>query len=203
MDSTILNLGEDLSGFLATLGQPIEQSAREMTVFELYRRSLVSSGKAGELLGIPRLEFIQRASELGIRHFRFTDDESQAGGSRREQASLSAGHSGTRRLAGPSHGLPQGSAPRIPRAPRCSEKITQFRLTRFAPCTRDLLPPHCGGHAGNCGYHLTLGALKALHRYFRTVRCCGGYSAKRPSRSSLWAMVIQQSAAPVWLKADR
>jgi hypothetical protein len=68
---------------------------------------------------------------------------------------------------------------------------------------RDLLPPHGGGHAGNCGYHLTFGALKALHRYFRTVRCCGGYSAKCPSRSSLWALAIQQSAAPVWLKADR
>jgi len=66
VDSTILNLGEDLSGFLATLGQPIEQTAREMIVFELYRRSLISSGKAAEFLGIPRVEFIQRASELGI-----------------------------------------------------------------------------------------------------------------------------------------
>jgi predicted HTH domain antitoxin len=78
MDSTILDLGEDLSGFLATLGQPIEQTAREMIVFELYRRSLVSSGKAAELLGISRLEFIQRASELGIPYFRFTEDEWQA-----------------------------------------------------------------------------------------------------------------------------
>jgi hypothetical protein len=31
MASPIPNLGEDLSGFLATLGQPIEQAAREMT----------------------------------------------------------------------------------------------------------------------------------------------------------------------------
>jgi hypothetical protein len=69
MVSTILDLGEDLSGFLATLGQPIGQTAREMIVFELYRRSLVSSGKAAELLGIPRLEFIQRTSELGIPYF--------------------------------------------------------------------------------------------------------------------------------------
>ena len=48
MDSTILDLGEDLSGFLATLGQPIRVAAREMIVFELYRRSLVSSGKAAQ-----------------------------------------------------------------------------------------------------------------------------------------------------------
>jgi len=78
MVSTIVDLGEDLSGFLATLGQPTGQMAREMIVFELYRRSLVSSGKAAELLGIPRLDFIQRASESGIPYFRFTDDEWQA-----------------------------------------------------------------------------------------------------------------------------
>jgi predicted HTH domain antitoxin len=78
MDSTMLDLGEDLSGFLATLGQPIEQTAREMIVFELYRRSLVSSGKGAELLGIPRIEFIQRTSELGIPYLRFTGDEWQA-----------------------------------------------------------------------------------------------------------------------------
>jgi predicted HTH domain antitoxin len=78
MDSTILDFGEDLGAFLATLGQPIEQTAREMIVFELYRQSLVSSGKAAELLGIPRLEFIRHTSELGIPYFRFTEDEWQA-----------------------------------------------------------------------------------------------------------------------------
>jgi len=78
MDSTVLDLGEDLSGFLATLGRPIEQTAREMIVFELYRRGLISSGKASELLRIPRLEFVQRTSDLGIPYFRFTEDEWQA-----------------------------------------------------------------------------------------------------------------------------
>ena len=78
MDSTMLDLGKDLGGFLATLGQPIERTAREMIVIELYRRSLVSSGKAAELLGIPRLDFIQRTSELGIPYFRFTEEEWQA-----------------------------------------------------------------------------------------------------------------------------
>jgi predicted HTH domain antitoxin len=78
MDSAILDLGGDLSGFLATLSQPIERTARETIVFELYRRSLVSSGKAAELLGVSRLEFIQRTWELGIPYFRFTEDEWQA-----------------------------------------------------------------------------------------------------------------------------
>jgi len=78
MGSTTLDLGEDLSGFLETLGQPIEQTAREMIVFELYRRGLVSSAKAAQLIGTTRLGFIQRASELGIPYFRFSEDEWQA-----------------------------------------------------------------------------------------------------------------------------
>lgn len=77
MSSTMLELGEELSGFLATLEQPIEETAREMIVFELYRRSLISSGKAAELLEIPRLEFIRRAGESGIPYFRFSEDEWQ------------------------------------------------------------------------------------------------------------------------------
>jgi len=77
MASTNLDLGEELGGLVATLGQPVEQAAREMIVLELYRRSLISSGKAAELLGVPRIHFIQRASELGIPYFRFTDEEWQ------------------------------------------------------------------------------------------------------------------------------
>jgi predicted HTH domain antitoxin len=73
--STNLDLGEELGGLVAKLGQPVEQAAREMIVLELYRRSLISSGKAAELLGVPRVQFIQRASELGIPYFRFTEEE--------------------------------------------------------------------------------------------------------------------------------
>jgi len=77
MASTSLDLGEELGGLVAKLGQPVEQAAREMIVLELYRRSLISSGKAAELLGVPRVQFIQRASELGIPYFRFTEEEWQ------------------------------------------------------------------------------------------------------------------------------
>ena len=78
MASTNLELGEELGGLLAKLGQPVEQTAREMIVLELYRRGLISSGKAAALLGIPRLDFSRHASELGIPYFRFTEDEWQA-----------------------------------------------------------------------------------------------------------------------------
>jgi predicted HTH domain antitoxin len=78
MASTHLDLGEELGALVAELGQPVERAGREMIVLELYRRSLISSGKAAALLGISRLDFIQRASELGIPYFRFTEDEWQA-----------------------------------------------------------------------------------------------------------------------------
>lgn len=78
MASTNLDLGEELGALLAKLGQPVEQAARELIVFELYRRNVISSGKAAALLGIPRLDFIHRASELGIPYFRFTEDEWQS-----------------------------------------------------------------------------------------------------------------------------
>lgn len=75
MASAILDLGEDLGGFLATLGRPVQETAREMIVFELYRHGFVSSGKASGLLEIPRLEFIRRASQLGIPYYRFKQSQ--------------------------------------------------------------------------------------------------------------------------------
>ena len=89
MDSTILDPGEDLSGFLASLGRPIDQTASEMIVFELYRRSLASSAKAAELVGISRLESTRHASDLGIPYP--LHGGQMAGGSRGEQTALSAG----------------------------------------------------------------------------------------------------------------
>ena len=55
--------------------QTIQEAAREMIVLELYRRGPVSDGKAAELLGMPRLEFIRHASRLGIPHIDMTPDE--------------------------------------------------------------------------------------------------------------------------------
>jgi predicted HTH domain antitoxin len=54
-----------------------------MIVLELYRRGTLSSGKAGELLGMARMDFIQHASRLGIPYFALTVDEWDA-----EMASL-------------------------------------------------------------------------------------------------------------------
>jgi hypothetical protein len=56
----------------------VEVAARELLVVELYRRQLISSGKAAELFGMQRHEFIPYAGQLGIPFFRMTDGEWEA-----------------------------------------------------------------------------------------------------------------------------
>jgi predicted HTH domain antitoxin len=75
MSTTTLQLGEDLSRVLQTFERPLEQMARELIVLELYRRHRISSGKAAELLGTPKIDFIQYASSLGIPYIDMSSEE--------------------------------------------------------------------------------------------------------------------------------
>ena len=72
-----LELEDDLLGLLQ-LDQPLHKSIRELIVLELYRQAKMSSGKAGQLLGMNRFEFIRYASRLGIPYFEMTEDEWEA-----------------------------------------------------------------------------------------------------------------------------
>jgi len=54
-------------------------------VLELYRGGTISSGRAAELLGMQRIDFIKHASRLGIPFFDMTEDEWEA-----EKAALKA-----------------------------------------------------------------------------------------------------------------
>ena len=45
------------------------EAFKEIAVLELYRRREISSGKAAELLGMERFEFVRYASRLGIPFF--------------------------------------------------------------------------------------------------------------------------------------
>lgn len=78
MTGITLNLDEDLVEALRLLDQPVEHAARELIVMELYRRALISSGRAAELLEMPKLEFIQYSGRLGIPFFRISEEEWQA-----------------------------------------------------------------------------------------------------------------------------
>ncbi len=52
-----------------------DEGAQEMLVLELYRRGAISGGKAAELLGWERFDFVRHASRLGIPLFRMSDEE--------------------------------------------------------------------------------------------------------------------------------
>jgi predicted HTH domain antitoxin len=70
-----LDLDDELVAFLRRQDGTIEDVARELMVMELYRRGAVSRGKAAELLGMPLVEFLRRANELGIPYFNYSDEE--------------------------------------------------------------------------------------------------------------------------------
>ncbi len=84
MSTISLDLKEDLVALLHQLNQPVESVALELIVLELYRRRMISSGKASEMLGMSRWEFIHHASHLGIPYFAMTEDEWKTERSRSE-----------------------------------------------------------------------------------------------------------------------
>lgn len=75
MSTVSVQLDEELAALLSGSNQPLQQTARELIVLELYRRGTISSGKAANLLGMSRVDFIQHASRLGIPFFDMTEDE--------------------------------------------------------------------------------------------------------------------------------
>ena len=66
----------ELMTVLQELGDP-DTTAKECVVLELYRRGVISSGKAAELLGMDRLEFIRYSGRLGISFFRMSSEDLQ------------------------------------------------------------------------------------------------------------------------------
>ncbi len=75
MRAVTIELDEDLASLLHSSNQPLERTARELMILELYRRGTISSGKAAQLLDMKRFEFIQHASRLGISFIDMTEDE--------------------------------------------------------------------------------------------------------------------------------
>lgn len=58
--------------------RPLDSFLKELAVLELYRRHQVSSGKAAELLGMDRMEFVRYAARQGIPFFDLTEEEFSA-----------------------------------------------------------------------------------------------------------------------------
>ena len=70
-----LVIEDELASVLGNDERPIQQAVRELIVLESYRRRAISSGRAAELLGMPRQEFIQHASQHGVPFFEMTAEE--------------------------------------------------------------------------------------------------------------------------------
>lgn len=64
--SNLLNLG--------LTQEDIQRRISEWLVFSLFSDGKISSGKAGKLLGLSRLEFIQLLQTRGIAFINYTDD---------------------------------------------------------------------------------------------------------------------------------
>ena len=59
---------EDLAEVGKDLNRPIEESARQLIVLELYREHKIPVGKAAELLEMDLLDFVPYSSSVGIPH---------------------------------------------------------------------------------------------------------------------------------------
>lgn len=60
---------------LSTTYQDNADVIKEAAVLELYREGRISSGKAAEILGMDRFEFIKYAGKKGIPFIRITPEE--------------------------------------------------------------------------------------------------------------------------------
>ena len=70
-----VELDQDLVAVLEELHRPVKEAARELIVLELYRQGELSSGKAAQLLGFEREDFIRHASAQGIPYFQLQGEE--------------------------------------------------------------------------------------------------------------------------------
>lgn len=77
MRAARVELDQDLVELLEELQRPVKEAARELIVLELYRQGEVSSGRAAQLLGMEREEFIRYASKRGIPYFQIEGEELQ------------------------------------------------------------------------------------------------------------------------------
>jgi predicted HTH domain antitoxin len=66
MSTVSVELDRELVNLFHQTDTRPEDTLKEYLVLELYRRHEISSGKAAELLGMERFEFIRFASRLGI-----------------------------------------------------------------------------------------------------------------------------------------
>ena len=70
-----LSFPSEVLAMIATTYQDDGDVIKEAAVLELYREGKISSGKAAEILGMERFEFIRYSGMKGIPYIRMTPEE--------------------------------------------------------------------------------------------------------------------------------
>ena len=70
-----VTLSKDLFVMLGYSKSRAEEAIKEFSVLGLYLEQRISAGKAAELLGVRKREFIRLLSRRGIPYFDYTDEE--------------------------------------------------------------------------------------------------------------------------------
>jgi hypothetical protein len=73
-----VQIDDELAAVMRKVEESIEEFTRETIVLELHRRSVISSGKAAQLLGMARLDYIRFSGKHGIPYIDMTPEEFDA-----------------------------------------------------------------------------------------------------------------------------
>ncbi len=77
METTVLEIAipKDLLAMLGVSKSSAAEAIREFSVLGLYLERRISAGKAAELMGISKREFIRLLARKGFSYFDYTDEE--------------------------------------------------------------------------------------------------------------------------------
>ena len=75
MSQIQITLEEGIGELLGESPVEIERAALEIIVLDLYRRHVISVGRAAEILGLDLLSFIRWSGARGVPYFDLTDED--------------------------------------------------------------------------------------------------------------------------------
>ncbi len=75
MSQILIPLANDVADLLGDTPEHIERHVHEVLVLDLYRRHVISAGRAAEILEMEKLAFIRWSGSLGIPFIDMTKEE--------------------------------------------------------------------------------------------------------------------------------
>lgn len=75
MSQILVPLTHDFADLLGDTPEQIERHVHEVLVLDLYRRHVISAGRAAEILGMEKFAFIRWSGSLGIPYFDTTRED--------------------------------------------------------------------------------------------------------------------------------